>query len=227
MKPKISIIIPTLNEENGLRETLNSLQHFKEAEILVVDGGSSDSTISIAEEFNVRVIRSPRGRGIQLHAGAVAARADIFWFLHADTIAPPDALGQIIEILQNPSVAGGNFTLHFDGISNSAKFMTWLYPNLRKIGLIYGDSGIFVRRENYKEIGGFKPLPLFEDLDLIYRLQAVGLIITLSSKITTSSRRFEGRSFTLTFLRWIIFQILFWLGVSPYRLAEYYYPIRK
>ncbi len=104
--------------------------------------------------------------------------------------------------------------------------MTWLYPNLRKIGLLYGDSAIFVRREIYQKIGGFKPLPLFEDLDFVRCLKRAGKIANLSAIVTTSSRRFENRSFILTFLRWTIFQCLYWLGVNPNRLAKRYYPIR-
>ena len=89
---------------------------------------------------------------------------------------------------------------------------------------MYGDSGIFVRREVYERIGGFKPLPLFEDVDLISKLRRQGKLINLDAEIVTSSRRFEGRSFTPVFVRWVTFQCLYWFGVSPFWLAKYYYP---
>ncbi len=104
--------------------------------------------------------------------------------------------------------------------------MTWLYPKLRRIGLVYGDSGIFVRREIYEGIGGFKPFPLFEDLDFVRRLRREGRFVNLSASVRTSSRRFERRSFLLMFSRWSFLQILFWLGVSPYFLARFYRPVR-
>ncbi|HEY0427139.1 MAG TPA: TIGR04283 family arsenosugar biosynthesis glycosyltransferase [Pyrinomonadaceae bacterium] len=224
MNPEISIIIPTLNEEDSIRETLCSLQVFEDAEIIVVDGGSTDATVLIAKNYPVKIFRASRGRGSQLSFGGNAADGDILWFLHADTIVSPDAVEQIRKALANPRVAGGNFTIRFDGERQAAKFLTWLYPNLRKIGLIYGDSAIFVRRAVYQKTGGFKPFPIFEDLDFVERLKTAGEIVTLSSVVTTSSRRFENKSFILTFLRWMILQGLFWLGVSPYKLLKIYFP---
>jgi rSAM/selenodomain-associated transferase 2 len=227
MKPEISIIIPALNEEGSIRETLDALAGFEDAEIILVDGGSTDRTLTIAESYDVRILHAPRGRGLQLKFGADSARADILWFVHADTIAPPDAVEQIKKALKNPQAAGGNFTIRFDGARRAALFLTWLYPNLRKLGLIYGDSAIFVRRAAYEKIGGFRGYPIFEDLDFIERLKKEGEIVTLSSVVTTSSRRFENVSFTLVFLRWTILQIFYWLGVSPYKLLKIYFPAAK
>jgi rSAM/selenodomain-associated transferase 2 len=226
MKPEISIIIPALNEEQSLRETLGALRNFERAEIILVDGGSSDATLSIANDFGVKILHAPRGRGSQLGVGGEAASGDILWFLHADTRSPSDAFEQIKKALENPQIAGGNFTICFDGARRAAKFLTWLYPNLAKIGLIYGDSAIFVRREVYRKIGGFKDFPIFEDLDFVERLKKEGAIVTLPAVVTTSSRRFENKSFFLTFLRWTILQILYWLGVSPSTLLKIYFPVK-
>jgi rSAM/selenodomain-associated transferase 2 len=228
MKPEISVIIPTLNEAESLKETIYAVKKLSEnTEIIIVDGGSDDATIEIAENCKIEIIQSKCGRGTQLHAGATAANGDILWFLHADTIPSLETIEQMKRALENPNIVGGNFTICFDGNSKPARFMTWLYPNLRKIGLLYGDSAIFVRRENYIKIGGFKSLSLFEDLEFINRLKRTGKLAHLPAKVTTSSRRFEGKSFTLTFLRWTIFQCLYWLGVNPDWLARRYYPIRK
>lgn len=229
MNPKISIIIPALNEAESIAATLDALESFENenVEIILVDGGSSDETVSIAENYNVRILHSPRGRGRQLQIGGDAAGGEILWFLHADTIAPPEAIFEIKRALKNPHFAGGNFTIRFDGTRLAAKFLTWLYPKLNLLGLIYGDSAIFVRREVYEEIGGFKDYPIFEDLDFIERLRQAGEIITLISTVTTSSRRFENKSFALTFLRWTILQILYWLGVGPETLMKIYFPAAK
>lgn len=224
MKPEISIIIPALNEEDSIRETLRSLQTFDNAEIILVDGGSTDATISIAENYNVKILHAPRGRGAQLQLGGNCASGEILWFLHADTIVSKDAVEQIKKALENPRAAGGNFTIRFDGARSAAKFLTWLYPLLGKIGLIYGDSAIFARRDVYRKMGGFRSFPIFEDLDFVERLKREGAIVTLKSVVTTSSRRFENKSFLLVFSRWTILQILYWLGVSPDRLLKIYFP---
>ena len=229
MNPEISIIIPALNEADSIAATLDALKSFEREniEIILVDGGSSDDTVSIAENYNVKILHSPRGRGLQLQIGGDAAHGKILWFLHADTIAPPEAVFEIKRALKNPHIAGGNFTIRFDGMRFAAKFLTWLYPKLNLLGLIYGDSAIFVQREIYEKIGGFKDYPIFEDLDFIERLKKAGEIVTLSSVVATSSRRFENKSFALTFLRWMILQGLYWLGVSPETLLKIYFPEAK
>jgi rSAM/selenodomain-associated transferase 2 len=227
MKPEISIIIPTLNEEDSIRETLASLQNFENAEIILVDGGSTDATVSIAENYKVKILHAPRGRGAQLEVGGNAAKGAVLWFLHADTIVSPDSVRQIKLALKDSRVMGGNFTIRFDGKRFAAKFLTWLYPQLRHLGLIYGDSAIFVRRGIYQKMGGFAPFPIFEDLDFVERLKKHGEIVTLPAVVTTSSRRFENKSFILTFLRWTILQALYWLGVHPDTLVKIYFPSAK
>jgi rSAM/selenodomain-associated transferase 2 len=229
---QLSIIIPTLNEAAAIGATLDAVQKLSTAdqaapEILIVDGGSDDGTIDIVQSRGIQVVRTPQGRGIQLQAGAAAASGDVLWFLHADTRPPPDAAARIDGALQNSGTAGGNFTLCFDGERRAARLLTRMYPHFRKLGLCYGDSGIFCRRSAYDAAGGFRPLPIFEDLDLIKRLKLQGRFIHLPCTITTSSRRFEGRSFAWTFARWTGMQILYWLGVSPYALSRVYAPIRS
>lgn len=223
MKPEISIIIPALNEAASIGETIARLAGFSNAEIIVADGGSSDETVRIAEELGAVVIEAPRGRGSQLAAGARAANSDVLWFLHADTLAPADADKRIFAALADGKIAGGNFSIAFHGTTFWPRFLTWLYPKLRFLGLRYGDSAFFARRSAYEEIGGFRDYPIFEDLDFIRRLRKAGKLKTVSAIVETSSRRFERKSFVLVFLRWTILQVLFWLGVSPEKLVKIYF----
>lgn len=225
---QLSIIIPTVNEAAAIGATLDALAHLKPApEILMVDGGSDDATIAIANRRGIRVIRTKQGRGVQLQAGAARAKGDVLWFLHADTRPPLDAAARIQDALNDPTAAFGNFALRFDGPTRSARLLTRMYPHFRKLGLCYGDSGIFCRRSAYEAVGGFRPYPIFEDLDLIRRLKRQGRFVHLPCTITTSARRFEGRSFTWTFARWTGMQILYWLGMSPHALGRFYAPIRS
>lgn len=228
MSVEISIIIPTLNEASEIGGTLTELRSLEGSfEIIVADGGSSDETCDIARQMGASVINADQGRGIQLHSGALAATGSVLWFLHADSIPPKDALARIQEALSDVRVAGGNFALRFGGDRRAAAFMTRFYDKIRHIGLFYGDSGIFVRGDIYREIGGFKPLPLFEDLELIGRLKRHGKLVRLESVIITSSRRFDNRPFLPVFLRWVLYQCLYWIGISPFSLARSYHPIRR
>jgi rSAM/selenodomain-associated transferase 2 len=225
---QVSIIIPTFNESSAIGETLDAVKKLKgNFEIIVVDGVSNDNTVEIVRKENVRVVVAEKGKGKQLHAGASEAKGDVFWFLHADTMPPNDAIEQIEKALSRDDIVGGNFEIKFDGERFAAKFLTWLYPRLRLLGLCYGDSAFFARRDVYLKCGGFPPLPLFEDVELMKRLKQHGNFVHLESVIVSSSRRFEKKSFVLAFARWSLFQVLYWLGVSPHWLAKRYAPIRN
>lgn len=219
---RISVIVPVLNEETGIDASLQALEALRgDKEILVVDGGSIDQTVKLASQHNVNVIHASRGRGQQQRAGAQQASGDVFWFLHADTLPPANALEDIAAAVENGASAG-NFALRFAGNSRAAHQLTFIYPLLRILRLCYGDSGIFVSKEIYKRVGGFRDLPLFEDLDLLRRLRGAGRFVHLRCALITSSRRFENRNFTLVWIRWIGLQLLYWCGVSPHRLARWY-----
>jgi rSAM/selenodomain-associated transferase 2 len=223
----VSVVIPTLNEARAIGATLDALSRVRGiAEVIVVDGGSSDDTPAIAGANGARVIACERGRGRQLQCGANAAHGEILWFVHADTFAPPESVERIRNALRDPRIAAGNFSLRFDGNTRPARVLTRLYPHFRKLGLLYGDSGIFVRRSVYEDSGGFQCYPIFEDLDLLRRVKRRGRFVCLPCTLVTSSRRFEGRSFGWTFARWTMLQVLYWLGVNPHRLGRMYTDIR-
>lgn len=229
----ISVIIPTLDEESAIEKTLDALSRLVNiAEIIVVDGGSSDKTIEIVENYKtqkeLKIIKTlDANRGKQLNEGTKHAAGDVFWFVHADTRPVQGCGKQIKELMRYEEIVGGNFKIVFDGEGKWSRFLTWLYPQLRAIGLLYGDSAFFVRRETYEKIGGFRELPLFEDVDLYKRLLKKGQFVYVDLPVVTSSRRFENRSFLWTFLRWSVFQGLYWFGVPPRLLAKKYEPIRK
>jgi rSAM/selenodomain-associated transferase 2 len=224
----VSIIVPALNEAAEITATLRALQAMAgEKEILVVDGGSDDDTVALARAAGAIVIESARGRGLQQHAGALAARGDILWFVHADTLPPPGGILDINAALADPSTVGGNFGLTFDGPSRAARQLTAIYPTLRWLNLCYGDSGIFVRRTTYETIGGFRAFAVFEDLDLLKRLRKAGRFVHLKTRIVTSSRRFENRNFAGMWLHWTALQVLYWAGVHPNTLARWYGHARR
>lgn len=224
---RITIIVPALNEAACIVKTLRALHQLDgEKEIVVVDGGSSDDTRTLAAAEGAKVLAGPLGRGSQMHAGTLDATGDVYWFVHADTIPPPRALGEICRELNDASVVAGNFGLVFDGPSRAARQLTAIYPVLRVLGLSYGDAGIFIRRDVYRTIGGFRPLPLFEDLDLLRRLRPAGRFVHLAARIRTSSRRFENRNFAMMWVQWTTLQILYWCGVSPNWLARGYRHVR-
>lgn len=228
----ISVIIPTMNEEFSILKTLEAVSRLVNiSEIIVVDGGSSDKTIEAVENFQsgkeIKLIKSSQAnRGKQLDEGTKHASGDVFWFVHADTRPVQGCGKQIKELMRYDEIVGGNFEIVFDGTGRWSQFLTWLYPQLRSIGLVYGDSAMFARREVYEKIGGFRELPLFEDVDLFKRLKKKGQFVHVNLSVTTSSRRFENKSFLWTFAKWSIFQGLYWFGVPPRLLAKNYKQIR-
>ncbi len=222
----VSIVIPVLNEARLMEPLGAALQRLRGTwEAVVVDGGSTDETVAQAQAHGLCVKAAPRGRGQQMNAGAAFTRGEVILFLHADTCLPDNALELIAAALQASDVCGGNFSLQFDGASRGAKVLTWVYPLLRWLGLVYGDSAIFVRRDVFEAMGGYREIPLFEDCDLYQRLRRAGRFVRLPAYATTSSRRFESR-FCRTFAHWVMLQMLYWLGVAPQRLAQMYRPLR-
>ena len=229
---QISVIIPTVNEEQTIEKTLEALSRLVNiSEIIVVDGGSIDDTVKIVTNFEknkkIKLISiEDANRGKQFHEGAKYAEGDIFWFLHADAKPIQGSGKQIKKFARYSEVVGGNFEILFSGKSFWAKFLTWLYPHLRSLGLAYGDSAFFVKREIYEQIGGFQDFPIFEDLDLLRKVKKKGRFVNIKMPVTVSSRRFENRSFLWTFIKWSVLQGLYWVGISPRVLGKSYKQVR-
>lgn len=221
----ISVIIPTLNEAHRLPDLLQRLREDSAGiEIIVVDGGSRDETCAVAAAAGARVLASVRGRGQQLHAGAESATGDILWFLHADTTYPGGGLRRIERILSDdPTAVGGNFRLLFDGQDRFSRWLDGFYQWIRKHGVYYGDSAVFVRRRVYRELGGIRPIALMEDYDFNRRMEKAGGTCCIADPpLVTSSRRFAGRRPAAIVWGWVKIHLLFYLGVSPDRLARLY-----
>jgi rSAM/selenodomain-associated transferase 2 len=221
----ISIIIPTLNEERSLPPLLDAIrQQGADHEVIVVDGGSEDRTLDIARDRGVRTLVSRPGRGAAICVGAAESRGEVLFFLHADSMLPPGALDRISEVLSaDAKIIGGNFRLVFDGDTPFSRWLTGFYALIRSIGLYYGDSGIFVRRSVYEALGGFRPIPVMEDLDFVRRLERSGRTCCIKDlPLITSSRRFERRHPLKIVCGWVRLHTLFWLGISPDWLAEIY-----
>lgn len=236
----LSVIIPTLNESVQLPDTLTRvravLRHGDE--IVVADGGSTDDTREIAARFGARVLRSPRGRGIQLNAGAEAATGGILLFLHADTRLSPDAADLIRRALADPDVLGGNFTLRFDAPGLLSRLFAAVY-NARSHSsrLFYGDSAIFVRRAAFDAVGGYREATLMEDYALCLALRAEAkrlrpdlplsqTLPLLPAPVVTSARRFHGKrglAWRMVGV-WTLLHLLYSMGARPEALERWFYP---
>lgn len=228
--PNVSVVIPTLNEASRLSALIERVRaQDAAAEIVVADGGSMDGTYDLARRLGVRALRATAGRGRQLERGAAATRGGILLFLHADSDLPPGALDRVRETLAaNPDIVGGNFRLLFDGGDGFSRWLNGFYAWIRKRGLYYGDSAVFVRRDIYDSLGGIRPIALMEDYDFVRRLERAGRTCCIEDPpLVTSARRFRGRHPARIVAGWLVIHILFHLGVSPDRLARLYDSSRR
>ncbi len=223
---EFSAIIPILNERGLLPGLLAGLQgQVWIDEIIVVDGGSTDGTLEwLQQQDSVRTIQSPAGRGVQLNAGARAATGDALIFLHADCRLPADAGDLLRGALTHPRVAGGCFCVRF--AQNAPRTLSLVAAGInlrtRLTRSATGDQGIFVRREVFERIGGFREWPLFEDVDLVQRIKAAGRFSVLPSPITVSARRHLRHGIFRTVCFIYALRVGFWAGIHPGKLANWY-----
>jgi rSAM/selenodomain-associated transferase 2 len=237
MAMTISAIIPTLNEERIIMATLAHTAALGFDELIVVDGGSLDQTPVLVESYRrrtqspaqspVRLVTAPCGRARQMNEGAKASRGEILLFLHADTQLPDDANTMIQTTLANQGIVGGRFDVRFDHPSKwgiiISRMMNW---RSRLSGIATGDQALFVRRHIFEQIGGFADMPLMEDIDFSRRLKRKGATAAITATVTTSFRRWEQHGPLRTILLMWTLRFLYWIGISPSYLVEWYKAVR-
>jgi rSAM/selenodomain-associated transferase 2 len=222
---RITIIIPTLNEAANIEPALARLQPLRGRghEVIVADGGSADGTVALADAAADRVIDAPRGRALQMNAGAQHARGDVLLFLHADTQLPAEADRLILDGLRDSGRAWGRFDVRIAG-------RHWLLPliafgmNLRSrlTRVCTGDQCIFVRRDLFARLGGYPAIALMEDIALSKALRRASRPLFLAARVVTSGRRWERNGVARTmFFMWGL-RLRYFFGVRPARLAELY-----
>lgn len=223
----ISIIVPVLNEEKTIRESLENLIKLNgDKEIIVVDGGSTDKTVDIAKKYAI-VINSPRGRARQMNTGANIAKGNILWFIHSDSKLDENSIREIEKTIEEGYI-GGCFKLCFYDLDTP--FMRYVANSSNRrakyLKLIFGDQGIFMRKDIFEELNGYKDLELMEDWEFSLRIHKLGKMKVLDKKIGTSARRFEKGGQLRTLLLMHKIKILYILGTPTDKLAKIYKQVR-
>jgi len=224
---KISVIIPTLNEALILEKSIADISRHSPHEIIIADGGSADSTLSIAEKFGLGVVVGPPGRALQMNAGAKRATGDVLFFLHADSRVDAKSYQKMVAVMEQENKVGGAFSLAIESEKPSLKIIS-SFATLRAkhLNLVFGDQAIFVRTGVFHKIGGFSLLPICEDLDFYRRLMTKGPTVILEEKAFTSARRWVREGYFFTSLRNSVITTLFLLGFPPRILSKWYLAVR-
>lgn len=221
--PRISVIVPTLNEQDCLAVTLDALVLGPGDEVIIVDAGSTDGTPDIARRHTCRFYQGPRGRARQMNFGARQACSEILLFLHADTRLPPDGLEAVRGALQRPGTVGGAFRLVITPDTPALRLVAW-GTNLRSRfgGLPYGDQALFVPRRVFEDLGGYDDVPFMEDIRLVQALRRRGRLALLPQAAATSGRRWQRDGVLFTTVRNIALMTLYFCGVQPATLKRWY-----
>jgi rSAM/selenodomain-associated transferase 2 len=223
----VSIIIPALDEADGIAETIASAAAAGPHEIILADGGSRDPTREIAAARGCRVLAAPPGRASQMNAGAAAATGEVLLFLHADTRLPSDGLIELTRALAREGAVGGRFDVQLDGTEPIFRVIeTLINIRSRVTRIATGDQALFVRRSVFEALGGYALIPLMEDVEFSARLKRCGRVACLRSRVRTSVRRWrhDGPARTIVRMWWL--RARYALGTSPDRLARRYAHVR-
>lgn len=221
----LSVIVPALDEAAGIATTLAPLQALRARghEVLVVDGGSADGTAEVAAPLADRVLRSERGRARQQNAGAREARGEVLLFLHADTRLPDGADRRVLDGLARSGRGWGRFDVRLTGRAPMLRVVERMISLRSRVGgVATGDQAIFVRRDWFRDAGGFPEIPLMEDVALSRALLRRGRPLCLRDTVLTSSRRWETRGVWRTILLMWRLRLAYRLGADPERLAARY-----
>ena len=221
--PRISIIIPTLNEAVNLPATLASTRDAADVEVIVVDGGSSDETTGVARSWATEILTSAPGRARQMNLGAARATGEVLLFLHGDTRLPRGFDHHVRKIMARPGVVAGAFQLRVDGHLPGLRIIERLV-NLRsrRLQFPYGDQAIFLRADQFREMGGFPDMPIMEDFELVRRLRRLGRIVIAPVPVLTSARRWESLGVMRTTVINYTIPLAYYLGAPPSLLARWY-----
>ena len=219
----ISVVVPTLDEAASLAQTLTVARRHGAGEIVVADCGSRDATRDVAARLADAVIAAERGRAAQMNAGAAAARGDVLLFLHADTLLPDDFADAVTRALAAPDAVAGFFAVALDAAGWRYRMIGRLISvRSRLTGIATGDQALFVRRDVFEALGGYAPLPLMEDIDLMRRLRRRGRVVALPQAVTTSARRWERHGVWRTILLMWTLRLAYYAGAPPDTLARWY-----
>lgn len=222
----ISVIIPTLNEAENIRGCVECVRaEDEDFEIIVCDGGSSDATVQIVREYDDAVlIETGKGRGGQMNRGAEAADGDVLLFLHADTKLERGWSGELLSVLADESVAGGAFTFKIDNPARRYRIIeSWVKLRCSLFSLPFGDQGIFVRRGIFDRVGGYRDIPLMEDVEIIGRLKKEGRLVLLKKCAATQDRRWIRKGWIRASVSNQMVMLMYKLGIDPNALARFYY----
>jgi len=223
---RTSVIIPALNEATGIARTLRSARADGPYEIIVVDGGSTDATREQAASADL-VLSGPRGRAVQMNLGAAHASGDALLFLHADCEPEPGWLAAIGKTLSRRGVIAGCFRMRVAEPGALYRLIdACAAARVRLSGIVYGDQGLFLRRETFTAVGGFPPLRLMEDVYLSLRLRRLGRVALASARLRVSARRWQRAGLVRQTLRNWTLTALAVAGVQPDRLARFYPVVR-
>ena len=223
----VGVVVPVFNEAETLNYYLSRLYEVSRGRcpVVVVDGASTDGSVSVGRRFFHTESLSRPSRGGQLNHGALCLATDVLLFLHADSELPRGFDFYIRQALMDSNVVGGCFRLEFDVQHPLLKAYSWFTRFSGRL-FHFGDQGFFVRNEVFQELRGFSPLPFLEDVDFLRRLKKYGKFVTLSIPVRTSARRFMRRGIVRQQLLNILLVALFELGVSAERLAVAYPHVR-
>ena len=224
---RISVIVPTLNEQEHLPATLRHVALAPGDELIVVDGGSSDRTVAIAQQFTPHVLQSSPGRAVQMNRGAQHAQGDILLFLHADTLLPPAALEAVRQAVQAGAI-GGAFRITITPPTPALRLVAWGTNVRTRFGqLPYGDQALFMPRSIFEALGGYDDVPFMEDVRMVQALRTRGRLVLLPQAVYTSGRRWQRDGVLYTTVRNTVLILLYFCGVPPATLQRWYRAWRR
>jgi len=222
---RLSVVMPALNESAGIQAALQALAPLaaRGAQLLVADGGSQDATAGLAQAGGAQVIDAPRGRALQMNAGARQATGNLLLFLHADTRLPPDADRLIEQALASGPQVWGRFDVRIEGQPRMLRVIAaFMNRRSRWTGIATGDQALFMTRAAFDAVGGFPVQPLMEDIEMSARLLKLSRPACLRQRVVTSGRRWEMHGVWRTVLLMWRLRLAYWRGAAPEHLAELY-----